>query len=68
MSYMDGKKSYFINDFKSIKTDYNRKKIDISVILKRNKTEEKREEVQKICTMLGCAAGISIVFGMYFYF
>jgi len=65
---MSARKSYFTNNFKIIEKEKKSKNINIGDLLKRNKTEEKREEIKKIYTILSCVMGLFFVFGIFFYF
>ena len=65
---MNARKSYFTNNFKIIEKEKKSKNTNIGDLLKRNKTEEKREEIKKIYTILGCVMGLFFVFGIFLYF
>ena len=65
---MGARKSYFTNDFRITEKEKKTKNTNIGDILKRNKTEERREEIKKIYTILGCVMGLVFVFGILLYF
>ena len=65
---MGARKSYFTNDFRIAEKEKKTKNTNIGDILKRNKTEERREEIKKIYTILGCVMGLVFVFGILLYF
>ncbi len=61
-------KSNFTNNLRYSKNINTSKQPNILDLIERNRAERKKEEIQKIYTMLGCGIGLFFIFGIFVYF